>query len=234
MFLRPPYARVPRNPKLTETEYQFSNWYHFRWLSGDDVSQSLVHNLDRMRWVLHEENPTWCFGLAGRSTSFGEVYGDMFDHHTVVYEFASGPRLYALCQTRDGCYALWDDVIMGSKGVCHWTACRIEGETNWKYDGKQNNQHIEEQKILIGSIRAGRPVNHGDTMVDSTYTGIMGQIACYTGKQVEWRQVLESEFEFEPKLADVRLEMAPPVQPDAAGNYPLPIPGFTDYLTGKA
>ena len=69
MFLRPAYQTVARDPKLNETEYQFSNWYHFRWLSGDDVTQSLVHNLDRMRWVLHEENPTTCFGLAGRSTS---------------------------------------------------------------------------------------------------------------------------------------------------------------------
>jgi predicted dehydrogenase len=133
MFLRAPYRVIPRDPKLSETEYQFSNWYHFRWLSGDDVSQSLVHNLDRMRWVLHEENPTWCFGLGGRSTSFGEVFGDMFDHHTVVYEFASGPRIYALCQTRANCYGNWDDILMGTKGVCHWTACRIEGETNWHY-----------------------------------------------------------------------------------------------------
>ena len=29
MFLRGPYVIVPRNPKYTETQYQFSNWYHF-------------------------------------------------------------------------------------------------------------------------------------------------------------------------------------------------------------
>ena len=230
MFLRGPYRLIPRDPKLSETEYQFSNWYHFRWLSGDDVSQSLVHNLDRMRWVLNEENPTWCFGLAGRSTGFGEVYGDMFDHHTVVYEFTSGPRIYALCQTRVGCHGLWDDIIMGTKGVCHWTACRIEGETNWRYEGTKNNSSVEEQRILVGSIRDGKPVNHGDTMIDSTYIGIMGQIACYTGKRVTWDQMMAADFEFEPKLADVTLDMEPPTKPDASGNYPLPVPGFTKYL----
>lgn len=52
MFLRAPYRLIKRDSKLTETQYQFSNWYHFRWLSGDDVSQSLVHNLDRMRSTL--------------------------------------------------------------------------------------------------------------------------------------------------------------------------------------
>ena len=230
MFLRAPYRVVSRNPKLNETEYQFSNWYHFRWLSGDDVPQSLVHNLDRMRWVLREENPTWCFGLGGRSSSFGEVYGDMFDHATVVYEHKSGPRIYAMCQTRNGCYPSWDDIIMGTKGVCHWTACRIDGETNWRYDGPRNNPHAEEQKILIGSIRQGTPVNHGDTMIDSTYVAIMGQIACYTGITVTWEQMMAADFEFEPKVADVRLDMDPATEPDATGNYPLPIPGMTKYL----
>ncbi len=230
MFLRAPYRTIPRDPKLSEVEYQFSNWYHFRWLSGDDVTQSLIHNLDRMRWVLREENPTWCFGLGGRSSSFGEVYGDMFDHGTVVYEFASGPRLYALCQTRLGCYSLWDDIIMGTKGVCHWSDCRIEGETNWRYEGPRNNAHAEEQKILIGSIRDGRPVNHGDTMIDSTYLAIMGQVACYEGKPVKWEQLMEADFEFEPKVDEVHMDMEPPVRPDPSGNYPLPVPGVTKYI----
>ena len=135
-----------------------------------------------MRWVLREENPTWCFGLGGRSTSFGEVYGDMFDHHTVVYEFKSGPRLYALCQTRAGCYPNWDDIIMGTKGVCHWTACRIEGETNWHYEGPQNDADVAEQERLIGSIRSGKPINDGDTMIDSTYMADHGPAGLLHGQ----------------------------------------------------
>ena len=230
MFLRPPYRVIAREPGLSETEYHLFNWYHFRWLSGDDIPQSLVHNLDRMRWVLHEENPIRCFGLAGRSTSFGEVYGDMFDHHTVVYEFQSGPRLYGLCQTRAGCYPGWDDIIMGTKGVCSWTACRIEGETKWRYEGPKVDPHGEEQRILITSIREARPVNHGDTMIDSTYMGVMGQLACYTGKEVTWEQVTAADFEYDPKVADVRLDMPPPTRPDPGGNYPLPIPGVTKFL----
>ena len=129
-----------------------------------------------------------------------------------------------------GCYGNWDDVIMGTKGTCHWTACRIEGETPWRYDGPKNDPSAEEQKILIGSIRDGRPVNHGDTMVDSTLMAIMGQIACYTGKTVTWQQMMEADFEFEPKIGDVAEDMAPPVTPDEQGNYPLPVPGITQYL----
>ena len=67
-------------------------------------------------------------------------------------------------------------------------------------------------------------------MIDSTYMGIMGQIACYTGKPVTWEQMMKADFEFEPKLADVRLDMEAPTKLDATGNYPLPVPGVTKYL----
>lgn len=230
MFLRAPYRVVQRNPQLSEVEYQFSNWYHFCWLSGDDVTQSLIHNLDRMRWVMQEENPEWCFGLGGRSSSFGEVFGDMFDHDTVVYEMPSGIRLYAMCQTRAGCYASWDDIIMGTKGTCYWSDCRIEGETNWQFSGVHNNPHAEEQKILIGSIRSGNPVNHQATMIDSTYMAIMGQIATYTGQPVRWNELLASSFAFQPTVEEATLEMDPPTVPDASGNYPLPHPGLHKIL----
>ena len=43
----PPYGLQPRKPGQTEVQYQCSNQYHFTWLSGDDVPQSLVHNVDR-------------------------------------------------------------------------------------------------------------------------------------------------------------------------------------------
>jgi myo-inositol 2-dehydrogenase/D-chiro-inositol 1-dehydrogenase len=67
-------------------------------------------------------------------------------------------------------------------------------------------------------------------MIDSTYMVIMGQIACYTGKPVTWDPVVKSDFEFEPRLADVTLDLEPSIKPDATGNYPLPLPGLTKFL----
>jgi hypothetical protein len=45
--------------------------------------------------------------------------------------------------------------------------------------------------------------------------------------------MMKADFEFEPKVADVRLGMEAPTKPDkpdATGNYPLPVPGLTEYL----
>ncbi|HOK45791.1 MAG TPA: Gfo/Idh/MocA family oxidoreductase, partial [Bryobacteraceae bacterium] len=64
-WLRAPYVLYPRVPGLTEVEYQASNQYHFHWLSGDDVPQTLVHNFDRARWAMKEQNPVRCYGIGG-------------------------------------------------------------------------------------------------------------------------------------------------------------------------
>jgi predicted dehydrogenase len=216
MFLRGPYQTVRRDPKLTETQYQFSNWYHFCWLSGDDVTQSLVHNLDRVAWLMKEEMPKWCFGLGGRSASYGEVYGDMYDHDTVVYEYASGARVYALCRTQNGCYGNSSDIIMGSKGKCDFGP--------WG-----NNPYDAEQKALIDSVRNGKPINSGYHMANSTLMGVMGQLACYSGQPITWEQVSKSDFQFGPPPEQANFETKP-VMPDKSGNYPLPMPGITKII----
>jgi predicted dehydrogenase len=230
MFLRAPYVIIRRDPKLTETQYQFSNWYHFRWLSGDDVPQSLVHNMDRISWILKEEMPTWAFGLGGRSSSFGDDYGDMFDHHTVVYEYKSGARVYALCRTQAGCYDNSSDIIMGSKGKCYLGACRIDGETKWQYKGPNDSPYDAEQKALIEAVRSGKPINSGYHMVGSTRIGVMGQIACYAGKAIQWDDVVKSNLCYGPAPEVSNFDTPPPSTPDKTGNYPLPMPGITKLL----
>jgi predicted dehydrogenase len=233
-FLRPPYGLYPRLPLYkTEVEYQFANQYHFTWLSGDDVPQSLVHNVDRATWAMNGEVPIKAHGLGGRSGTYGnEKYGNVFDHHSVVYEYASGVRMYAFCRTTDGCYNEYSSIILGSKGRCNLMACRIEGETDWHYTGKGFNPYDIEHKVLFEAIRSGKPFNAGSYMAPSTMIGVLGQLSCYSGKQVTWDQAMKSNFAYSPKPEDVRLDMAPPVRFDkAVGDYPVfARPGFTNLL----
>ncbi|MCL2120376.1 MAG: Gfo/Idh/MocA family oxidoreductase [Planctomycetaceae bacterium] len=234
MFLRPPYGLVARNPNLSETEYQFSNWYHFCWLSGDDVTQSLVHNVDRMGWAMQGELPEWAFATAGRSGSFGEVYGDMFDHASVVYEYKSGTRLYALCRTTTGCYNNSSDIIMGSKATCMLDQCRFvkrNGEELYRYTGPGNNPYQTEQNELVKAVKTGKPVNCGDFMCSSTMVGVLGQIAAYQGNAVTYKDAYNADFHFgniEPD--DVSMATSPPTLPDETGNYPIPFPGTTRFV----
>lgn len=228
-FLRAPYGVTERNPEHTELEWQCSTQYHFRWLSGDDVPQSLVHNLDRSSWVLGNAVPIKCHGLAGRSTMVEPLYGDVFDHHSVVYEFDKGVRVYAFCRTTAGCYDESSSLIFGSKGKASLLNCRIWGETNWRWQGQCDPYQIEHDKLFAG-IRSGNPINCGDYMARSTMITVMGQMSCYTGKEVTWEQVMASEYYHPPRPEECRDGMEPPTRPGENGSYPVPAPGRTKMI----
>ncbi len=229
-FLRAPYVLYPRRPGLTEVEYQGSNQYHFHWLSGDDVPQSLIHNLDRASWALGDVAPLKCHGMGGRSTLRGEIYGSVFDHHAVVYEFPNHVRVYAFCRTIPNCYNETSSLLFGAKGRADVLKMRIEGETKWEYQGAKANPYDLEHVALFAAIRDGKPINNGDYMVRSTLIAIMGQISCYTGQEITWKQITESDFYYPPRPEEVRKDMEPPVRPDAEGIYPVFIPGVTKLL----
>jgi myo-inositol 2-dehydrogenase/D-chiro-inositol 1-dehydrogenase len=228
-FLRAPYVIIDRKPGLSELQWQCSTQYHFRWLSGDDVVQSLVHNLDRASWVMHNQVPVKCHGLGGRSSMTEPIYGDVFDHHSVIYEFANGVRIYAFCRTTTSCYDEYSSVVFGSKGRADIMGCRITGETNWRWTG-QCDPYQREHDVLFAAIRSGKPVNNGDYMVPSTMAGVMGQISCYTGKEVTLEQIKKSDFYYPPKPEDCRDDMEPPSKVEASGSYPVPLPGRTQMI----
>jgi len=228
-FLRGPYGVIERKQGLSEVEWQCSTQYHFRWLSGDDVVQSLVHNLDRSSWVMRNQAPVKCHGLGGRSSMTEPIYGDVFDHHSVVYEFEGGALIYAFCRTTNGCYDSSSSIILGSKGKADIMRCRIWGETNWRWEGRCD-PYQREHDVLFAAIRSGPPVNNGDYMARSTMISVMGQISCYTGREVTWEQVNKSDFYYPPKPEECRDGMEPPVKAGADGSYPVPKPGFTQMI----
>jgi predicted dehydrogenase len=231
-WLRPPYVVRQRRPKQKELEFQASNQYHFHWLSGDDVPQTLIHNLDRSSWALRNAAPLGCYGMGGRSTLRGEEYGSVFDHHSVVYDFPNGVRVYALCRTIENCYNENSSLILGTKGRCDLLKLQITGAVNWKSTGNpaKNNAYDLEHVALFEAIRAGRTVNNGDYMARSTLIPIMGQLSCYTGKEMTWEQVSRSNFYYAPRPEEIHDDMEPPIWPGPDGLYPVMTPGVTKLI----
>jgi len=229
-WLRPPYVLYRRRPGMTEVEYQLSNQYHFHWLSGDDVPQTLIHNLDRACWALKDQSPIRAWGMGGRSTLRGEIYGSVFDHHAVCYEFPGEVRVYAYCRTIPDCYNENSSLLLGAKGRCMVMQGRIVGENPWQYSGPKVNAYDLEHVALFKALRSGKPINSEDYMLRATATVLMGQFSCYTGKMVSWDDIQKSDFCFTPRPEDVRLDMEPPVKPDSEGIYPVFVPGVTRLL----
>lgn len=233
-YLRAPYRTIERKPEWSEMEYQFRNWYHFTWLSGDDIPQSLVHNLDSALWALGDESPTVAYGMGGRSTHFQTELGTSFDHHSVIYEYEDGRRIYGTCRTAQGCFGSTRDIFHGTKGRCVFEAGRaayltdLKGQSIWRAPAELHKGSMYEQEHLefLTSLRQGKPLQDGKRLANSTLACVLGQLAVYTGQRLTLKELVASKFAFPPK-GEVRMDMEPPVKPGPDGIYPVAIPGKT-------
>jgi predicted dehydrogenase len=206
---------VPRQPGWSDMEWQLRNWLYFTWLSGDHNVEQHIHSLDKMAWATRDQYPVRATGIGGRQVRTGPEYGNIFDHHTVVYEYANGVKLFSACRQQNGCAKDVTDHVFGTEGTCDVMKHVIKGRHPWRYrrekgqdDDMYQNEHVE----LIASIRSGKPIHNGDYMAKSTLMAIMGRMATYTGQVITWDQALDSKEDLTP----ARYEFGPlPVPPVA-------------------
>ena len=207
----------PRTEGMSDAEYQLNNWYHFVWLSGDQLLEQGVHNLDVINWVMGE-NPESAYGSGGRFTRPDD--SELWDTFGVDLEYP-GDRFVSF-QSRHLPNTLSDvgNVIHGSQGTCHIgggnTGSRIvdrAGKVVWEMKGSIADAYKQEHKALIDSIRSGKPIVELRQMADSSLVGVLARLAAYTGQKVTWKFVAEeSKLDLFPK--------------DLTWTSSLPSPGF--------
>ncbi len=217
-----------RKPEWTEMEYQLRNWHYFTWLSGDINAEMFVHQLDLAAWAMREEPPLRTWGLGGRQVRTDPKFGQIFDHHAEVYEYADGIRLYAYNRQQGGCYNESSVLILGTKGRCNIIKNQIEGETNWRYEGPKVNMFDVEHQELFAAIRSGKPINNGLHMARSTMVAILGRMVDYTGQVITWERALGSKQDLSPERYS--FDADPPTKPGPDGRYPVAMPGITKFV----
>src|SRR3954465_5029290 len=92
----------PRKPGQTDMEYQLRNWYYFTWLGGDHIVEQAVHSIDKMAWAMKDVPPMGAVAVGGRQVRTGEEYGHIYDHFSVIYNYANGERGYHMCRQQAG------------------------------------------------------------------------------------------------------------------------------------
>ena len=212
----------PRQPEWTDMEWQLRNCYYSTYLSGDHIVEQHVHQLDAINWAMNS-HPTRATGMGGRQVRTDPAYGHIYDHFTIDYEYDTPHgvvHVMSMCRQMPGCDNKIAEALVGTKGECQINSYRfytITGEKPWRFRGEDNDPYVQEHTDLIGSIRAGKPLNELKSVTESSLTAIMGRMSAYTGKAVTWEQALNSK---EQLMAD-RLAWGPMPVP------PVAIPGET-------
>lgn len=214
-----------REPEWSDMTYQMRNWYYFTWLSGDFNVEQHVHFLDVCAWAKGNEYPVKAWGLGGRQQRTGEEYGHIYDHFSIVYEYADGAKLISNCRQQADCPGNLGAEAVGSKGRALFSE-REKGlvihsdRDKWTYEGKHRDMYQVEHDELFASIRSGRPINNGDYMAHSTLLAIMGRMAAYTGQPITWDMALNSQEDLTPPAYDWDIKLPIP---------PVAVPGVTKF-----
>src|SRR6185369_586774 len=156
-------------------------------------------NIDVMNWVIGE-HPTSAYGMGGRQVRTEPVYGHIYDHFTIEYDYPSGARVTSMCRQQDGTDGRIGEFAIGTKGTsnCANQIKSASGEWKYKKSGENRSPYVQEHADNIEAIRAGKPLNEAKQVAESTLTAIMGRMSAYTGKKVEWEQALSSDLTLMP------------------------------------
>jgi myo-inositol 2-dehydrogenase/D-chiro-inositol 1-dehydrogenase len=211
---------------MSELEWQCHNWYHFTWLSGDQICEQHIHNIDVLNWCFNGP-PAKFTAVGGRawrsyidqqiasakevcrkynngSEQGWEKYnGNIWDHIFAEFEYPNGARCLSFSGHSPGTQR-YDEKIVGTKGTSDCSNS-ISGENPWKFEGEHVNGMDQEHIDLVKSIRSGDVLNEGQRIAESTLTAIGARIAAYTGRTFNWSWLLNaSKQDLVPKQEEMK------------------------------
>jgi predicted dehydrogenase len=210
----------------TEMEFQCNNWYHFIWLSGDQICEQHIHNLDVGCWA-KGAYPIEANGMGGgeRRLDGDRTKSQIFDHTFCEFTFPDGTKMYSQGRHLQGAFTNVSESVHGSKGIATPSSRIKVGEDEWRFTGAKVNGHQQEQHDLIEALMRGEVYNEGEYGAKSTFTAILGREACYSGKVLTWDELLAKGKDYAPGIDEYSMQSAPPAVKGDDGKYPAPLPG---------
>lgn len=216
---------VNPQPDRSEMENMLRDWVNWIWLSGDHNVEQHMHNIDVINWF-KGDHPVKCVGFGGRAR---RVTGDQYDFFGVDYVYPDGMHMHSMCRQINDCANNVSELIQGTKGrtnCASWIE-DINGNRTWEYSypldesGQPSHRMMispYDQEIidLVAAIRSNTPLNEAEQCAISTLTAIMGRISAYTGKEVTWEEMMNSNL----RLGPTELAFGPVDIPKA-----VPVPG---------
>jgi len=198
---------IRRQPGMSDMEYMLRNWINFTWLSGDHIVEQFIHEIDVMNWYL-DKIPVKAIGWGGRQR---RVTGDQYDFFSIEYVYDNGMQTHCASRQITGCTNVTHQLITGTDGFANarGTIYNKKGEEIWKYPRpeeddpdptwKVKDPFVQEHINLVTAIRTGNYLSDAEAQINSTLITIMGRMSAYSGRDVTWEEVMNSDLYLGPK-----------------------------------
>lgn len=231
-------APFPRNTNELLWQLSPGHPYQFLWASGGVFIELMIHQIDECFWI-KDSYPVSAHGVGGRFAGSRDASQNL-DSYSIEYTFADGTKAQVTGRYIPNTHTDFATYVHGTKCAAKFSG-DVHAPTSWLYSGQRIEQRDiawraeretinpwqAEWEVLLSAIRNNRPHNEAKRAALSNLGAIMGRAAVHSGKVITWEDALASRFQFYPDVDSLTASSPAPVQADAEGRYPAPIPGKT-------
>ncbi|AUP80699.1 Gfo/Idh/MocA family protein [Flavivirga eckloniae] len=231
----------PRKDSWTEMEFQNRHWRSFSWVSGGNIIEYHVHNLDVINWALKQDNPLSVTAHGGKTPEklySGSLGG--FDSVSSNFKYENGISVHSYSRNLPNCSSKNGEWFYGTKGRVVITGNDAKAYNNKgklifdikeEYEGKFHGVHSAVQKTLLEAIyHKKKYINEAFYAANSCMTGVFGRMSAWSGKTLNWEDAIASEIKLFDYTSETDFNSTPPIVPLANGDYPVPVPGKTKVI----
>ncbi len=234
----PGYRMGPLPRGQNELLWQLSpgHPYQFMWSSGGILIELMIHQIDECFW-LKDSWPVSAHGVGGRYAGSTDCSQNL-DSYSIEYTFADQSKALVTGRYIANCHNDFATFVHGTKcagqfsGNVHGPTCRIYKDQHmqrsnvaWEPEREKVNPWQAEWDVLLSAIRQDRPHNETRRAALSNLGAIMGRAAVHMGRVITWEEATASDFQFFAGVDKLTTNSPAPVQADAEGRYPAPVPG---------
>jgi len=187
------------NPEWSEMEWMIRDWVNWCWLSGDHIVEQHVHNLDVANWFIGKA-PVKALGFGSRQR---RVTGDQYDNFSIDYVYDDGMHIHSMCRQINSCTTGVYEIFHGTKAIATTAGHKPQivdaaGNQLFQAEGSETSPYVQEHKDLITCIRQDIPFNEAEATAISNLVAIMGRVSAYTGKEVTYEEMMNSDMKLGP------------------------------------
>ena len=232
-----PGARLgPFKGGESEVLWQLRRPYFFLWASSAWFIEMMIHQVDECCWI-KDACPVAAHGLGGREPNATDASQNLHTY-SIEYTFPDGTKALVNSRAIPKCHNEFATFVHGTKCAAQFS-CDVHAPTThiykdqqitndniiWRPDEEKVSPYQVEWDVLLNAIRQDRPHNEVRRAAFSNLASIMGRAAVHYQRIVTWDELTASDFKFCANVESLTEDSPAPVQADARGHYPVPVPG---------
>jgi len=187
-----------RRPEDTNASYLANDWYHFREMSSDHLTEQAVHEIDLADWFIGRL-PEKAMGIGARHR---RTTGNTYDCFGIDYDYGNGLHIHAVARQINGCFDRCCTLLSGTTGQIDVLGSKIlrpDGKSEpFPFDekaiaGRDDNMYVMEHADFLSGLLSGNYLQEGEQVAMATASGLLGTIAAYTGQMVRLSDLLTNK-----------------------------------------